>query len=309
MSPTAAYWNPTVLRQDTRIPALGQDTSEYEFLAPSGGGPLRISARLVFRRAFRTLSSQKSWNDPDILMKQVSAALNATAPGTVQLSVLHAATMRSGVPLAPSSIATVYGSGLSNAGSITRAVIRDRQGLESDAQLLYVSPGQLNLVLPGAVASGAAVLKVLRDSQVVAATQVTLARVAPGLFSANGLESGPAAAIVATVAPDGSQTISPTYSCSAGICSTAVVSAGSGATRSYLSLFGTGIRGAASNAEVKVAIAGIDVPVITVDPQSQCAGLDQVNVELPSSLAGKGDVPVILTVAGVTANTVLIRLR
>jgi uncharacterized protein (TIGR03437 family) len=58
-----------------------------------------------------------------------------------------------------------------------------------------------------------------------------------------------------------------------------------------------------------VTIAGIDVPVLTVDPQSQCVGLDQVNVELPSSLAGKGDVPVILTVAGVTANTVLIRLR
>jgi uncharacterized protein (TIGR03437 family) len=32
-------------------------------------------------------------------------------------------------------------------------------------------------------------------------------------------------------------------------------------------------------------------------------GLDQVNVQLPASLAGRGDVPIILSVAGKQANT------
>ena len=68
VSPTAAYWNPTVLREDTRIPALGRDVSEYEFAAPSDIGPVNVTAQLIFRRAFKSLGTQKSWNTDDILM-------------------------------------------------------------------------------------------------------------------------------------------------------------------------------------------------------------------------------------------------
>jgi uncharacterized protein (TIGR03437 family) len=60
---------------------------------------------------------------------------------------------------------------------------------------------------------------------------------------------------------------------------------------------------------VKVTIAGIDVPVLSAGAQIQYAGLDQVNVELTAPLAGKGDVPVVLTADGQTANTVLIDVR
>ena len=68
VSPTAAYWNPTVLREDTRIPALGRDVSEYEFVAPCDVGPVRVTAQLIFRRAFKSLAKQKGWNTDDILM-------------------------------------------------------------------------------------------------------------------------------------------------------------------------------------------------------------------------------------------------
>lgn len=68
VSPTAAYWNPTVLREDTRIPALGRDVSEYEFAAPSDFGAVNVTAQLIFRRAFKSLGKQKSWNTDDILM-------------------------------------------------------------------------------------------------------------------------------------------------------------------------------------------------------------------------------------------------
>lgn len=68
VSPTAAYWNPTVLREDTRIPALGRDMSEYGFAAPSALGSVKVSAQLIFRRAFKSLAKQKSWNMDDILM-------------------------------------------------------------------------------------------------------------------------------------------------------------------------------------------------------------------------------------------------
>jgi len=68
--PTAAYWNPVELVEDTRIPALGRDMSRYEFAIPPGSGPLRVRSRLIFRRAFKALARQKGWDDPDILMEQ-----------------------------------------------------------------------------------------------------------------------------------------------------------------------------------------------------------------------------------------------
>ncbi len=68
ISPTAAYWNPTVLREDTRIPALGRDVSEYEFAAPSDIESVEVTAQLIFRRAFKSLAKQKSWSTEDILM-------------------------------------------------------------------------------------------------------------------------------------------------------------------------------------------------------------------------------------------------
>ena len=66
--PTAAYWNPTILREDTRLPAKATEVSTYEFRGLEG--PATVHAKLVFRRAFRELAQQKGWNDPDIVMQQ-----------------------------------------------------------------------------------------------------------------------------------------------------------------------------------------------------------------------------------------------
>ncbi len=75
----------------------------------------------------------------------------------------------------------------------------------------------------------------------------------------------------------------------------------------YLSLFGTGIRGAAG--AVSVAIQGVNAPVLYAGPQGGFAGLDQVNVVVPQTLAGSGMVSVVLTAAGVAANQVTIAIQ
>ena len=106
--------SPTVFREDTRIPALGKDVSEYDFLAPAGGGAVRVEAKLVFRRAFRQLSIWKQWNDADILMKQSAVSVAANPSGIAPLAVVHAATQQGDVPLAQGAIATVYGAGLAS---------------------------------------------------------------------------------------------------------------------------------------------------------------------------------------------------
>jgi len=66
VTPTGAYWNPTRVVSDNRIPALGSHTSHYIFSAPSGD--VRIEVGLIYRRAFISLADQKGWEVPDILM-------------------------------------------------------------------------------------------------------------------------------------------------------------------------------------------------------------------------------------------------
>jgi uncharacterized protein (TIGR03437 family) len=61
---------------------------------------------------------------------------------------------------------------------------------------------------------------------------------------------------------------------------------------------------------VTATIGGEPVVVAGPLPQSQFVGLDQVNLgPLPGTLAGKGEVNILLTVAGKTANAVTVVFR
>jgi hypothetical protein len=66
--PTGAYWNHTRVVSDNRLAAFATDTSRYLFAAPQQGN-VRITVRLIYRRAFRLLADQKGWEIPDILME------------------------------------------------------------------------------------------------------------------------------------------------------------------------------------------------------------------------------------------------
>ncbi|MFQ5433968.1 MAG: hypothetical protein ACE5FD_03745 [Anaerolineae bacterium] len=69
VSPTGAYWNPTRLVSDNRIPARGRDTTEYVFTVP-GESAVTVTTRLIFRRAFIELITQKGWDAPDIIIAE-----------------------------------------------------------------------------------------------------------------------------------------------------------------------------------------------------------------------------------------------
>jgi hypothetical protein len=66
VTPTGAYWNPTRVVSDNRIPAFGSDASTFVFAAPADG-PASIEVTLIFRRAFIELMDQKGWDAPDIV--------------------------------------------------------------------------------------------------------------------------------------------------------------------------------------------------------------------------------------------------
>jgi hypothetical protein len=70
-APTAAYWRPVTILEDTRLPALATDVTQYSFSLPAEN-VARVEVRLFFRRAFYDLAKQKGWDDPDILMEEAT---------------------------------------------------------------------------------------------------------------------------------------------------------------------------------------------------------------------------------------------
>jgi hypothetical protein len=77
VSPTSAFWQPTVLRADTRIPAQSTDVTHYEFEVPRGTGDIVVDAKLIYRRAFKELLVQKRWAVPDVVMATSRIALRS----------------------------------------------------------------------------------------------------------------------------------------------------------------------------------------------------------------------------------------
>ena len=70
-TPTAAYWRPVTIVEDTRLAAMATDTTRYSFDLPAGTAA-QVKVQLVFRRAFQELAKQKGWTDPDILMEEIN---------------------------------------------------------------------------------------------------------------------------------------------------------------------------------------------------------------------------------------------
>jgi len=68
-TPTAAYWRPVTIVEDTRLAPFATDFSTYSFNLPPGS-PASIKISLVYRRAFQLLEQQKGWTDSDILMAE-----------------------------------------------------------------------------------------------------------------------------------------------------------------------------------------------------------------------------------------------
>ena len=64
----------------------------------------------------------------------------------------------------------------------------------------------------------------------------------------------------------------------------------------YLVLYGTGIRFRTGLAAVTASIGGANAGVLYAGGDTGLTGLDQINVLLPRSLAGRGEVDVVLTV-------------
>jgi uncharacterized protein (TIGR03437 family) len=165
---------------------------------------------------------------------------------------------------------------------------------------VFASTGQVNFVIPAGTALGTATVTVTTASGSSQSTQITITNVAPGIFAANMNGQGVFAGQIVYVNADGSHTVdqSATLSGSTWVPVTVNLTTATGPV--FLQLYGTGLRHASS---VTATVNGTTVPSLFA-AQSMYPGLDQVNIELPQSLAGTGTANIVITADGHAANTV-----
>ena len=109
------------------------------------------------------------------------------------------------------------------------------------------------------------------------------------------------AANVITVNSDGSEVFGDDFQLSGNSIVPLPVDLGPPAQTVFLVLYGTGISGRSSLANVSVSIGDFTLPVAYAGPQGE-AGLDQINVQIPLSLAGSGNNTISITVDGAVSN-------
>jgi len=222
-----------------------------------------------------------------------AALIQVGAPATPPLTVVSSA-YASGVA-APASLATAYGNGLTGA-----VAIQDSAGVVYSITPGYASSSQINFEIPAGVSIGAAIVTIGAQT---AALQLAIA--APGLFTLNS--AGLAAAYAIRVAPGGAQSMVPVFAAQGGSYAAVPIDVALSTGQVFLILFGTGIRDARSG--VSAAIDGVNAPIAYAGAQGTDVGLDQVNVLLPSQLAGSGTVNIVLTAGLSTSNSVTIDIQ
>jgi uncharacterized protein (TIGR03437 family) len=229
----------------------------------------------------------------------------------------------SGATLASESIVAAFGTGLaitteaaatlplptSLAG--TTITVKDSAGAERQAPIFFVSPAQVNYQMPPGTAPGTATVTITNRYGEVSVGTVQIATVAPGLFAANANGQGVAAALALRVRADGSQQFEPVsrFDPAQNRFVSTPIDLGPATDQVFLILFGTGTRFRSSLPNVSARIGGVDAPVLFVGAQGDFVGLDQINLQIPRSLIGRGEVEIRMTADGQQANAVMVSIK
>jgi uncharacterized protein (TIGR03437 family) len=213
-------------------------------------------------------------------------------------AVVSAASYQPGGAVAPDSLAALFGSNLAG----TSVEVNGEA-----ARLLYVSPSQINFVVPGDAATGTVDVRVRNTSTGASQSGTMLVQnTAAAVFSADGSGKGPGAILNAV-----------TNATAPFLVVTPEITGSDQRTR--LAVYATGLRYAGNSSHdpsmVNVAAnvgatakdaAGnsYNLTVEYAGPAPCCFGLDQVNVVLPPDLDGAGVVSLFLTAEASTSNVV-----
>lgn len=208
-------------------------------------------------------------------------------------------------PVAPDSIVATFGQSLATGTASadtqplpetllgTTVSVRDSAGVTRNAPLLFVSPGQINHLIPAGTAAGEATIQIRSGAGALSTGTVQILSVAPSIFTANQEGAGVAAGAALRVTNQGVQTFEPLATLLDGRFISRPIDLGPEGERVFLVLFLTGVRNApntdgndenGSAENVRVLVGGILQTPLFSGAQGTFAGLDQVNVEIPRTL-------------------------
>ena len=257
------------------------------------------------------------WTSPAVQL----TVFGPSAPGASisMISSVSAASLSTG-PVATESIVSGFGANLALGSETARSLplpttmagidvaVTDQSGATRSAPLFFVSSTQVNYLVPAGTSAGEAGVEVRLASQVLSKGTIQVATVAPGVFSANSNGAGIAAALASRVRADGSQVVEqvarfdPIEQRFVGD----PIELGPDGDQVILLLFGTGLRSARS---VTATVGGETAEVLFAGAQPEFVGVDQINIRLPRSLSGRGEVEIVLTADDQTSNRVTINVR
>ena len=249
-------------------------------------------------------------SDPIVAMYSGDANFMTSSSASATAATITALNAASDIAaFSADTIISLYGSALtaqtvsgtlplqSSLGGIT-VTVTDSSGVPRQALLFFVSPGQINFLVPAGTATGPATITVNTTSGSLTTT-INISASTAALFTANNNGSGPLAAQVVAVAPGGQESYTDTASLSGTAYVNTPISFSPAADTFYLLLYGTGFDIAKT---VTVTINGKTFTPSYFGLQGGFAGLDQVNILLPASLADAGQVNISITVDGQTSN-------
>jgi uncharacterized protein (TIGR03437 family) len=201
-------------------------------------------------------------------------------------AVVNAATFAPGI--SPGGIVSIFGSGLSGAGTATTV---DIDG--APAAILLESPFQVNAVIPASVTPGPHVFRLKSGYGTVQQTE-TVSAVAPGIFMIGG--------------PDTGAILNPDYTLNS---PSAPVVRGQ-----YLSIYATGLGAVVRQGNVSIATTPVSVVLNGQELPASFAGLApgyiglyQVNVVLPASMPPGLAISLSLKQGGQVSNRVLVSVQ
>jgi uncharacterized protein (TIGR03437 family) len=207
-----------------------------------------------------------------------------------QMTVVNGASFDPSQPVAPGSFATMFGQNLCSqtmAGNwIAPGQLPTTLGGCSvtvngaSAMMQYVSPGQINFIMPSGAGSGQATVSVNTGTQMMTGT-VMAGPAGPGTFALNGMGMGEGAMLNSAMGQ-----IGPFSTTTSG-------------QPTYVSIYVTGLD---LTTTPSVMIGGMPVDVMWSGNAPGYAGLQQINITLPAGMAGIGRAPVMVTSNGQAGN-------
>lgn len=231
-----------------------------------------------------------------------------------------------GEAFASEAIAAIFGKGLASFSQLadsqplplelagTRVMVRDSEGIERSAPLLFVSPGQINFQIPAGTAQGFASITIIGGDGTTSFGTARIEDPASKHVSAKADKWTTATAVVLRES-DGAQQYESLsrYDAEEGRIVPLPLKAATEGEQVFLILFDTETRHAKTSNALRASIIGSEgedaAEVISAKADGDSASSDQVKLHLPQTLKNSGVMEARLTVNGKTVNKVRIFVR